>query len=130
MGYLSSQSKPTKNESIKESQVRAVKVRLGLIFIRLLIKANKIRTAVEFGPDLAYVANRKISSGCRGTVEITYPQFWLSIKSVPELVRCPSLSLSDTKIKFLQSRTRTRILKQDKIRRRPSNSGLFQNLTK
>ena len=96
MGYLSSQSKPTKNESIKESQVRAVKVRLGLIFIRLLIKANKIRTAVEFGPDLAYVANRKISSGCRGTVEITYPQFWLSIKSVPELVRCPSLSLKET----------------------------------
>ena len=34
MGFqkvLSSQSKPTKNESIKEAQVRAVKVRLGLV---------------------------------------------------------------------------------------------------
>ena len=30
---LSSQSKPTKNESVKEAQVRAVKVRLGLISI-------------------------------------------------------------------------------------------------
>ena len=28
---LSSQSKPTKNESVKEAQVRAVKVRLGLV---------------------------------------------------------------------------------------------------
>ena len=28
---LSSQSKPTKNESVKEAQVRAVKVRLGFI---------------------------------------------------------------------------------------------------
>ena len=73
---LSSQSKPTKNESVKEAQVRAVKVRLGCVS-----KLLEFKSVFDQSNHVALLKNQQ---GCRGTEEISYPEFWLSIEPKPD----------------------------------------------